>query len=267
MKPLVSVVIPCYNAEAFIEDCVLSVLRQDYTPIEIIVVDDASTDSSVSKIAEYPICISRNTINVGECKTSARGFSMASGKYICRLSADDMFVAANHIGIQVDEMERYDLDWCYNSRNLVGETLDNAIETQTTWVPIPIRYTANIFHIFDNIALLFPNVCYLIAIKRNPINSSALMIRAQVYHAFLSWDGSGLRSICDASLIGKMFLNKLRVRAIPMIGAFYRIHPNQATGKSETNRDFNMAMEQLCNEIINNNHPWWMKLIARCLHG
>ena len=99
MQPLVSVVIPCYNAGDFIEDCVLSVLRQDYSPIEIIVVDDASTDRSVPTIAEYPICISRNTINVGECKTSARGFAMASGKYVCRLSADDMFVNTDHISV------------------------------------------------------------------------------------------------------------------------------------------------------------------------
>ena len=96
MNPLVTVVIPLYNCEEYIEECVLSVLKQDYTPIEIIVVDDASTDGSVAKIAEYPVCISRNTINVGECKTSERGFGLAGGKYICRLSCDDIFVNSNH---------------------------------------------------------------------------------------------------------------------------------------------------------------------------
>lgn len=266
MKPSVSVVIPCYNAEEFIEECVLSVLRQDYSPIEIIVVDDASTDNSVSKIAEYPICISRNTINAGECKTSARGFSMASGKYICRLSADDTFVNNNHISRQVEEMERYNLDWCYNSKSLVGNTIESSIETQTSWIPIPIRHSAIFFNVFDNFMLSLTNVCYLIAITRNPINSSALMIRADMYYKSLTWDSS-LRTRCDGSLIGKMFLRGLKARAIPEVGAFYRIHSNQATGKQEANRDLVFMRERLCNEIKNNNHPLWMKLIVRCLHG
>lgn len=264
MPPLVTVVIPCYNAEDFIEDCVLSVLRQDYSPIEIIVVDDASTDNSVSKIAEYPICISRNTINVGECKTSARGFAMASGKYICRLSADDMFVESDHITRQVKEMERYNLDWCYNSLNLVGEMLDASIEVQGSWIRLPIRNSSRLFCIFDNMMLNFSNVCYLIAIIGNPINSSTLMIRADTYHKSLTWDSS-LRSVCDGSLVGKMFLRGLKVRTVPTVGAFYRIHPGQATNTDASNKDLIFMKARLKSEIINNNHPLWMKTIVRFL--
>ena len=49
-KPLVSVVIPCYNHEKFVQDCIQSVIDQTYENIELIIIDDGSKDSSVDKI-------------------------------------------------------------------------------------------------------------------------------------------------------------------------------------------------------------------------
>jgi glycosyltransferase involved in cell wall biosynthesis len=264
--PRVSVVIPCYNAEKYIEECVLSVLKQDYKPIEVIVVDDASTDSSVPKIAEYPISISKNITNMGECKTSAKGFAMASGEYICRLSADDMFISKSHIARQVKEMEKHNLDWCYNNINLSGRDLNTAVEIHTSWVPIPLRFSSGFFNVFDNLFLCFQNLCYLIAIRRNPINSSALMIRADTYRKSASWDNN-LRSVCDGSLLGKLLLMNLKVRAIPAMGVFYRIHPGQATGQAATNDDLGKVRNMLCEEINNNLHPFWMKYAVRFFYG
>lgn len=264
MSPLVTVVIPCYNAEKWIEECIQSVLKQDYKPIEIIVIDDCSIDRSVQKIWQYPIRLIRNESNTGECKTSSIGFLKARGKYICRLSADDMFVKDDHITRQVKEMEKTNADWCYNNINLVGKTLDASIEVQGSWIHIPIRNSSKLFCIFDNTMLKFQNICYLITIMGNPINSSTLMIRANTYSKLLSWD-SNLRSCCDGMLIGKMFLCGLKARAIPTIGSFYRIHSGQATNTEASNRDLFFVRSRLKNEIINNNHPLWMKIIVRLI--
>ena len=49
-QPLVSIVIPCYNHEGFVQDCIRSVIDQTYQNIELIIIDDGSKDNSVEKI-------------------------------------------------------------------------------------------------------------------------------------------------------------------------------------------------------------------------
>lgn len=255
MQPLVSVVIPCYNAEKWIEECIQSVFKQDYERVEIIVVDDCSTDRSVQNIWQYPVRLIRNSSNLGECKTSDIGFKSARGVYICRLSADDTFVNKDHISKQVEAMERYHSDWCYNNINLIGRSILDSTICTTAWAPVPIRYSANFFHVFDNIFLKFPRICYLIAGVRNPINSSALMFRAST---MLSWD-SDLRSVCDGTLLAKMFLARHKGYAIHSMGAFYRIHQNQATGKEPTNKIHAIVKKRIYN---NPSLPVWMKMCS-----
>jgi len=201
---------------------------------------------------------------MGECKTSSIGFSKARGDYICRLSADDAFVNTDHITRQVKEMEQTNADWCYNSKNMIGGNIDTAVEAQTAWCFIPIRKSANLFYVFDNTFLKFKNLCYLMLIIRNPINSSTLMIRADAYHKMLSWDSS-LRSCCDGLIISKMFLCGLKGRSIHSMGVFYRIHPGQATNTESASRDLIFMKVRLKNEIINNVYPTWMKIFVRCL--
>lgn len=56
LKPLVSIIISAFNVESYIEKCIKSICNQSYTNLEIIVVDDASTDSTTS-IIEYFCCV------------------------------------------------------------------------------------------------------------------------------------------------------------------------------------------------------------------
>ena len=263
--PLVSVVIPAYNAEKYIDECIESALKQDYPNIEIIVVNDASTDCTNEKVRKRPVVFIENSVNMGESITSTIGFARATGKYICRLSADDAFVNKDHIRKQVEEMEKYNLDWCYNNKNRIGNDIHHSRIYETSWVPIPIRYSAKCFYVFDNLFLKFPNVCYLIAITRNPINSSAFMIRRSSYvKNNLTWD-NGLRSIADGYLISRMFLGGLKVRAVHSVGSFYRIHSGQATGKDATNKDLGKMRTRMYDEIKNGKHPAWMKIMGRIL--
>jgi glycosyltransferase involved in cell wall biosynthesis len=87
--PIVSVVIPCYNAAQYIDRCLESVLSQDYTKIEIIVVDDGSLDSSRDIIKKYLGVTLISQQNRGACAARNNGLSLSNGKYIKFLDSDD----------------------------------------------------------------------------------------------------------------------------------------------------------------------------------
>jgi alpha-1,3-rhamnosyltransferase len=99
-KPLVSVVIPCYNHERFVQDCIESVLKQDYEEIELIIIDDGSKDNSVSEIeALIPECEKRfvrfefrKRPNKGLCATLNEAISWCYGDYFLVIASDDVMM-------------------------------------------------------------------------------------------------------------------------------------------------------------------------------
>lgn len=93
MNEMVSVVIPVYNVEKYLKKCIDSVISQDYKPLEIILVDDGSTDSSGIICDEYQM--KYNSIKVIHKKngglSDARNYGIEAsiGKYICCIDSDD----------------------------------------------------------------------------------------------------------------------------------------------------------------------------------
>jgi glycosyltransferase involved in cell wall biosynthesis len=93
-EPLISVVIPMYNAEKFIHRTIDSILVQQFRNFEVIIVDDGSTDSSiqiVSSIMEYDkrVRLISNGRNRGVLYSRVNGVRNAIGKYIHCMDADD----------------------------------------------------------------------------------------------------------------------------------------------------------------------------------
>ena len=91
--PKVSIVVPVYNVEKYLRECLDSLLAQKLKDIEVIVVNDGSTDSSPAIAAEYAARDSRVRViskeNEGYGKTMNRGFSEARGEYIGIVESDD----------------------------------------------------------------------------------------------------------------------------------------------------------------------------------
>ena len=93
--PLVSVVIPAYNAEKYIDEALCSVLAQTYSNIEIIVVDDGSTDGTAERVAAYSSrvrCYQRSNSGGYPGVPRNTGIERCSGEYIGFLDADDMML-------------------------------------------------------------------------------------------------------------------------------------------------------------------------------
>lgn len=92
-KPLVSIVIPVYNREKMVCEAIDSALRQTYENIEIIVVDNCSTDKTWETILKYnnsKLKAYRNDSNLGPVLNWKRGIELANGAYIKLLFSDDM---------------------------------------------------------------------------------------------------------------------------------------------------------------------------------
>lgn len=93
-QPTLSVVTANYNHGRFLRDMMRAVLEQSWSPIEIIVIDDCSTDDSVAILAEFArqdarISVHRNEVNRGVIYTANRGLALAKGDYIYFGAADD----------------------------------------------------------------------------------------------------------------------------------------------------------------------------------
>ena len=91
-KPLVSIVLPCFNAERYIEEAIRSLLHQTYQNIEIIIINDGSVDSSEKVIKSFDDKRIKYYYqsNRGQCAASNFGFSKSIGKYIKFYDADDV---------------------------------------------------------------------------------------------------------------------------------------------------------------------------------
>jgi glycosyltransferase involved in cell wall biosynthesis len=100
-NPLVSIVIPAYNAANYIGDALQSVFSQDYQPLEVIVVDDGSTDGLEAALEPYrPRIVYHRQANGGLGAARNAGMQLATGEYIAWLDADDL-IATNRISVQV----------------------------------------------------------------------------------------------------------------------------------------------------------------------
>lgn len=90
---LVSVIIPVYNAEKYLEQCILSVLKQSYQNIEIVLVNDGSTDGSAEICKRFANTDGRikllNEENCGLAKARKNGMALVTGKYVGFVDADD----------------------------------------------------------------------------------------------------------------------------------------------------------------------------------
>lgn len=108
-NPLVTVIIPAYNHEAYVADCIESVCNQTYKNIQLIIIDDGSTDNTKQEIEKTLARKKKDALfiskkNEGLIKTLNFGITLARGKYFSSLASDDLWLP-NKIEKQVELME------------------------------------------------------------------------------------------------------------------------------------------------------------------
>src|ERR1017187_8423307 len=116
MKPLVSILIPAYNAQAWISDTLRSAITQTWQQKEIIVVDDGSTDQTLTIARQFESDSVRvfTQKNQGAAAARNKAFSLSQGDYIQWLDADDL-LAPDKIARQMEVLAR-----CKSKRTLLS---------------------------------------------------------------------------------------------------------------------------------------------------
>lgn len=165
MKPLVSVLIPMYNAESFIRQTVESVLNQDYPELEVVVMNDGSKDGSEKVVQALQQEDKRVRYyyksNSGVSDTRNKGIDLCHGEYIAFLDADDVWLPGN--------LEKKMKVLLQENRNWVFSLLEY-IDEHNKIIDLPFN-NLQTENVVDNLLLwegdVIPGPCSNIVVKRS----------------------------------------------------------------------------------------------------
>lgn len=220
---LVSIIIPCYNHAAFLEQTVLSVLASDYPSIEIIIVDDGSHDDSIKigqRLSEkYPIVKAIQQKNQGPAAARNNGIKIATGNFILPLDADDL-ISTNYISRAVLEFHDETVSLVYCNAEFFGEKTGE-------WKLKP----------FSLSSLVLDNMIFCSAI-----------FRKKDWEAVGGYDERMTWGWEDWEFWISLLKNGGRVVKLPIIGFFYRVRKNSR--RKSTNKE---AKEKTIS-LINSKH-------------
>lgn len=164
-KPQISVIMPLYNGEKYVSESIDSVLAQTVGDFELIIVDDASTDSSPDIIHSYAakdprIVILHNKANMGAARSRNRALDIACGDFITFTDADDLLLPGR-FARQLSFFEKYpQIDLCGSSYTIFGPEAE-----QRKQIKVPLTH--------DQIAAYLLFGC--------PFGMSSVMLRREAF--------------------------------------------------------------------------------------
>jgi glycosyltransferase involved in cell wall biosynthesis len=209
--PLVSIVVPSYNHDRYLKEAIDSILAQDYPRVELIVIDDGSTDDSPQILLSHPGQFQREVqTNQGQVATLNRGWQMSKGDIIGYLSADDVLLP-QAISAAVQCLQDHpDAVLSYSDFNLIDP--DSAVVRRV--------YT--------------PECSYhdMVVKMLCPPGPGAFFRRTAFEKAGL-WH-TGYKQLLDFEYWLRLGLHGRFVR-VPRVLAGYRVHPGSQTFASSSN--------------------------------
>jgi GT2 family glycosyltransferase len=202
-SPLVSVVIPVFNQGQYLSTAIDSVLAQGYEPIELIVVDDGSTDDTPAVLERYGGRLTAlHQPNRGASHALNRGIEASGGSLVCWLSADDEFLAGKlpaQVQAFLDDPELWLCSTGFDVIDAVGHLVRRV--DRPRW-----RHRDPFVAVFWD----------------NPINGSTVMVRRAVFER-LGYFETTLRADVDADMWLRLAASG-RIRQIDGVYLRYRVH-------------------------------------------
>lgn len=147
MNELVSIIMPVYNSEKFIERTLKSVIQQKYTHWELVLIDDCSKDNSRKIIEQYSQTEPRivpifKATNSGSADSRNKGIEVAKGRYIALLDSDDLW-DSNFLSKQVQFIQKHNAAFAFSSFRMIDED-DQPILKDIIITKTKIKYRDNL---------------------------------------------------------------------------------------------------------------------------
>ena len=204
----VTVLMPVFNGEKYLRDAMDSILSQDFTDFEFLIINDGSTDGSQKIIDSYTdsrIRVLNNENNIGLVNTLNKGLESALGEYIVRMDCDDVSLS-NRLSVQVAFMDKnINVGACGSFYNLM-------LNEKKAVVDFPLKNEEISGFMVFNSPMAHPTVI----IRKSLIDAHRLRYRSEYIHAedYDLW--SQLSEISELANVSDVLLN-------------YRVHENQIT--------------------------------------
>ncbi|MCX6713679.1 MAG: glycosyltransferase family 2 protein [Candidatus Vogelbacteria bacterium] len=237
LKPKVSVNMITFNQGAFVAQAIESVLSQNFTNWELIIIDDASTDDTKNAIARYfkdqRIKYFKNEKNLGICLSRNRALRESTGEYIAILDSDDFWNDKDKLKNQIDFLDdNHDYAVIGTGVVTVDEDGNNIKHYLNPLEDVEIRNQM---------------------LKKNPLANSSVMYRRQTVTEIENYN-LGINGIEDYDLwlrLGK----KYKMANLPDHCLSYRTHSNNITS---TNRERLMKLNLQLIDKYHDNYPSYL---------
>ena len=235
-QPLVSVIAVCYNHSRFVIECLESIRLQTYTNTQLIIIDDCSTDDSVSRIRDW---IAKNSVectfvargeNQGICKTFNEGLSHASGKYISIVATDDVWMP-DKIERQVREAENLPED--------VGVIYTEACQIDENGDPLPQKF----IEAHREFSTIPEGDIFQTLLEKNFIPAMTTLVRRSCYDRVGKYDENLCYEDYDMWL---RIAQHYKFVFLPIVSAKYRVVSNSLTRAVLHARSFEKLKSNFC---------------------
>lgn len=207
-QPILSIILPVYNSEEYIEETISSILHQSFRDFELIIIDDFSSDKSPEVIKSFKdprIIYVRNEVNLQLIKTLNRGIELCHGKYIARIDSDDVCLP-NRFEYQIKYLDKHP------EVGMVG------------CLPIIINENGLVKHKSRHFIATEYSACKFACFFENQFVHPSIMVRSELLRDFKYSEAPCSLHMEDRELWCRMFLAGVKMSNLPNYLLKYRVH-------------------------------------------
>ena len=242
---LITVIVPIYNSEKYLKRCLNSIVNQTYSNIEIILIDDGSTDNSLKICNEYKKNDNRiqviHTNNKGQSSARNLGIKICKGEILSFIDSDD-WIPENLFEIAVNNIEKYNLEVIDFESKLVSEYENKLINDKSK------------INVLDKQSIILEDYLYMGLHSRNsPFSPCKKLYLKKIWNNISFPEG---RINEDIITIYRALSNIKRMGKISEIGYYYFQNSSSTTIGTLKERDFDLiiACEEICDLALKSNN-------------